>query len=60
MELTEKIDFSKDLSIPLYIMFGSPLACTHSICLGNWHDGSGLREGPHGYDYGYTKDIQKN
>ena len=59
MEFNEKINISIDLSICLYIMFGPCLGCTHSIPLVNWHDEYGLWEGPLGFKYEYTKDINK-
>ena len=59
MELSEKIDASTDVSIRLNIMFSPRLGRTKSIRLANWYDGCGLREGPLGYNYEYTKDIQE-
>ena len=40
-------------------MFGPHLGCKHSICFANWHDGFGLRERHLGFDYEYTKNINK-
>ena len=61
MELSETIlagnDTSTNVSICIHIMFGPHLGYSPYIRVANWHDGFGLRDGPLGFDYVYTKDI---
>ena len=62
MELSETSlagnDASTNVSIQIHIMFGPSLGCSHSIRVAKWHDSFGFCDGPLGFDYAYTNDIQ--